>query len=685
MLLNFKSLALLIPLLFWFKPVNALNNLSIEIQQLQNKNWQLHNISLSLAGLQNSSQQLSLLISKLSLQKPFSDIQIVDIRCNKFSWQDNIIDCEQGSALIKSKKFHSPRFSFSFSLTEQQSWFSIKNLKLANGSLSIYAKEKGSYWILSIKTKALSLKAIQAYIAKDKRIIDQIDKGLVNANIKVTGNNQHASTYSIEALGKQITLQAKQGKVATDSVDIQWDLQAKLIKGQWQWNSHTQLNQGELYLEPVYLKINDKALTVHASGKKIQNGAIQLQKINYIHPDVFDIKAEGLMINEPLFKLEHINISSEINDLDRFSKQYIFPFIEQTAFDGFNLKGQINLTAKVKQSKLTDVSININKLNLSDEHKRFGVKDAVASINWSNNPLFVEASNMSWLELKIRAIPINASHLKFLFKNKQLSLLEAVSIPLLDGNINIKAFKWQNMTEGEPKVYFNGDIQQLSLEKLSYALDWTPLSGKISGNIPGVNYENKTLTLKGELKAKLFGGTVKINNLTSSGLFTDFSKFSMDMQIENLDLYLLTKKFKMGMMEGRVSGFVNKLYLENWQPISFYAWLGTPENDNSRHRVSQKAVENIASIGGGGAADIISKGFLSFFDTFHYDRLGFGCYLYQGVCQLMGVEAAEQGYYLVKGGGLPRIDIKGYNTRLDWNVLMQRLSRISASDDVIVD
>ena len=52
---------------------------------------------------------------------------------------------------------------------------------------------------------------------------------------------------------------------------------------------------------------------------------------------------------------------------------------------------------------------------------------------------------------------------------------------------------------------------------------------------------------------------------------------------------------------------------------------------------------------------------------------------------MMGVEAAENGYYLIKGGGLPRIDVIGYNSRLDWGVLMQRLSRITHSDEANIE
>jgi hypothetical protein len=50
----------------------------------------------------------------------------------------------------------------------------------------------------------------------------------------------------------------------------------------------------------------------------------------------------------------------------------------------------------------------------------------------------------------------------------------------------------------------------------------------------------------------------------------------------------------------------------------------------------------------------------------------------------MGVEATPQGYAIITGGGLPQINVIGYNPRVDWNVLMERLSRISKSDEVII-
>jgi hypothetical protein len=50
----------------------------------------------------------------------------------------------------------------------------------------------------------------------------------------------------------------------------------------------------------------------------------------------------------------------------------------------------------------------------------------------------------------------------------------------------------------------------------------------------------------------------------------------------------------------------------------------------------------------------------------------------------MGVEAVGSGYAIIKGGGLPRLDVIGYHSQLDWNVLLERLSRIASTDDVII-
>jgi len=143
-----------------------------------------------------------------------------------------------------------------------------------------------------------------------------------------------------------------------------------------------------------------------------------------------------------------------------------------------------------------------------------------------------------------------------------------------------------------------------------------------------------------------------------------------------LDLELVTSTFSIGSITGRLDADLKGLELFNWSPVAFDARLYTPPGDRSKHRISQRAVENIGSIGGGGAGvtAALSSGFLRFFDDFNYDRLGLSCRLENNVCAMNGVAPAPNGgYYLVKGKGLPRIDVIGSSRRVDWPRLVQQL------------
>jgi hypothetical protein len=64
---------------------------------------------------------------------------------------------------------------------------------------------------------------------------------------------------------------------------------------------------------------------------------------------------------------------------------------------------------------------------------------------------------------------------------------------------------------------------------------------------------------------------------------------------------------------------------------------------------------------------------LKFFDEYNYEKLGITCRLRGDVCEMSGVEVAPNGYYIVKGKGLPRIDIVGNQGRVGWKQLMSSI------------
>lgn len=654
----------------------ALDAVSLKLAQLEMQNWTLQGVEIGLNSLSEPSQSLNLSIKKLNLPKPFNDLELVDIRCQQFVWGDNKIHCQQGKASIHSKRFESPRFNFSFLISETHTQFKINQLKLLKGNFNLQADAKFNQWTAQLNGKKVQLKLLQQLLLPDLKL----DAGYVNLNLNLNGNEQGLKKIKAGLNARQLTVQTKDGTKATEAVTLNTSLEAFKEKELWHWQQKNLFKKGNLYIEPFYFENKKTKINLNSKGYFNANTQqLYVDRMRFTHPKVGFIDAYADIQLKPKFNLIRAKAVAQIKSLLRVSRVYLYSITETTSVEGLTLFGNLDAGITIKNNQPEKGYFIANKLQIKDPKKRFKLKDGTMTLNWSKDKDFKKTSVLSWRQFEVFSIPLPRSYITLLLKDKQISLNKALNIPLFGGNIQIKKFDWQAVKDSSPKVAFSGKIEDISLEKLTAALgDEKPISGNISGDIPSVTFAAGKLSLEGGLKINLFDGEININKLAVSGLGSDFSQFYSDIAIDNLDLDLLTQKLNAGGIKGRLSGYVNNLYMENWKPIKFYTWLGTPEDDDSEHVIDQKAVENLATIGGGGAVDFVSRLILSFFDDFDYEALGIGCYLYKGVCQLMGVEAAgARGYYIVKGGGLPRIDVMGYNTRIDWDVLWQRLNRIS--------
>ena len=660
----------------------ALDGVSLDVGKIESSDWNLQGIQIALTDLANNPQKLTLSIDKLSLPLPFDDLNLINIHCSSFTWKNKELLCSQGRAQVRSKRWQSPTANFSFYVRENHNTLKLTDLLLAGGTLSIDAEELGNQWQIQVNAKGLDSALIQKLL---QPALFELKGGRISFKLNASGSHELIEAFTLTTELNGLTVQTKDGRFATEKVTLESKLETQNNKDLWQWQSHSSFKGGALYIEPLYLEADGQAMVLDAQGNwSKKNKRAEIKSASYKHATALTLSGSAIVHYDKSAKLEKADLSLRSDDLQKLSALYLKSFFEQTVFQGITFAGSVNADLSIAQNALTALTATVNKLGVKDTEERIKVDGGAGTINWSSDETFNRPSTFAWQHLEIIALPIGPSRLSFLSRASSFKLLEKTQLPFLGGVIAINQLGWQAKKQQDPEVYFAGSLNNVSLEQWSKALNWTPLSGTISGNIPRVEYSNKTLSLGGEINIKVFDGDIKITQLASSGLFTDFPKFSSELEINNLDLDQLTGKFKFGGITGKLSGFVRQLTMENWQPVTFYAWLGTPDDDNSRHRISQKAVKNIASIGGGGASDLLSKSFLSFFETFGYDKIGLGCYLHDGVCQLMGVEATPQGYAIVTGGGLPRIDVIGYNPRVDWNVLMERLHRISSSDEVII-
>lgn len=669
LILRMASLAIfvLLPL-----PVKALDSLELNLGQVAYSNWHFQDIRINLSAILETPSQLEITLGNLQLPEPFNSLKSLNIQCRRFSLLASGVTCEQGHASLQSDWLDSADFSITFLLTADQQQLTFKALKVAGGRINMELLKKAKKWRLKLHGRQLHAAWLQKFKIFQKL---QIQSGQVDLQMQVKGQDERVLSFNMASQLSALTAQTQDAEHACEGLGLNMKLSTSNKQGQWYWQLSSDLNSGALYSTPLYIEAPAQPITLRAKGYWRSGAKLAIAALNYSHPGVLNLQGSADLQTREKIKLQQADIALQIIDLKPFAAVYINPLM-QGKLDDVTLTGTMQSQLRIVKQALTDVSLSFQQLSLQDKQKRMQIQNAAGDIFWSNSDAKVKPSRLSWQQLEIFSLPVGPAKLHFMARADGVNLLQATKLPFFDGEININWFSLQTRPDAEPDLRFEGNIEQVSLAKLSTALGWKPMAGQISGYIPGIHYQQGKLGLDGEIAIKAFAGNINISKLEVAGLLGNLPELHADISIEQLDLQQLTQVFEFGGMEGRLSGFVRDLYLENWRPVKFYAWLGTPENDASRHRISQQAVNNLASIGGGGAADLLSRSFLRFFDTFAYDKVGIGCYLHQGVCQLLGVEAAGRGYYIVKGGGLPRIDVIGYNPQIDWKVLVERLQRL---------
>jgi hypothetical protein len=149
-----------------------------------------------------------------------------------------------------------------------------------------------------------------------------------------------------------------------------------------------------------------------------------------------------------------------------------------------------------------------------------------------------------------------------------------------------------------------------------------------------------------------------------------------DVTARRLDLSLVTSTFEVGSITGRMDADILGLELFNWSPVEFDARLYSTPGDDSKKMISAKAVGSISTVAGGGAGVLqeLQSGVLKFFDEYRYERIGIACRLENDVCTMSGIEPARNGYYLVKGRGVPRMDVIGNQGQVAWPQLVDQIA-----------
>lgn len=437
---------------------------------------------------------------------------------------------------------------------------------------------------------------------------------------------------------------------------------------QWQWRNELSWAAGELYLAPIYLASPGMTLT---SAGTIDGDRLDLDTLEVASDSFGRLSIKGVADLDDK-KIRSASFATGEVQLDRFAPAFLAPLLESIAGPKLNWSGRFAAAGEVRNNALVSAEVSLAGVSIRESGGRYALDDVNARIPWredASTDAQVDISRASWGKL-----PLGPIALPLKLRGSAIRLVEA-RIPILDGEIVLEDVRF---TRGAERTNWRAAIAvtPVSMERLTAALGWPRMTGVFSASIPGIHQDGSTIALDGALVVQVFDGFASVTDLRLIEPFGRLPRLFADVELRNLDLDALTRTFSFGSITGRIDGSLAGLELAGVHPLRFDARIASSPGDY-RKRISQRAVQNIGALGGAGAATAIQRSVLRVFEEFSYGRLGMSCRLRDGVCEMGGVEAAPSGYVMVKGAGIPSINVIGYNRRVDWDELLARLKRVT--------
>jgi hypothetical protein len=444
---------------------------------------------------------------------------------------------------------------------------------------------------------------------------------------------------------------------------------------------------GQLLGGPVLLDFDRNPLVLHAAGT-VGTDVVRLTRFDSTQRDLLTATGSAQIALAPL----HIRVA-ELNASDitfpAAYSSYLQLLLAATPFNQLVTQGKAHAALRLRDDQPVQLALVVDDLSFNDDSRQLRVTGVRSELYWSAGDAGPpRPSFLSWTSARGWGFDGAESRIDFASGDRDFRILKPARLPLFDGALLVNALAVEHIGQADMTGKFDAVVEPISVEPIAKAMQWPEFAGKLSGRIPGLTYKDKVLALEGNLEAGVFDGEVVASSLRVKDPLGKWPRLYADVTARNLDLDLVTRTFEFGSITGRLDVDLKGLETFGWSPVAFDLRMATPDGDRSRHRISQRAVANLSNIGGGGGgvAAALQSGALKFFDTFGYDKIGLSCRLRNDVCQMSGVGPAGDGYYIVRGSGLPHLDIIGKSSRVDWpRFVSQVASAINNSDSIVVN
>ncbi|MEO5565065.1 MAG: hypothetical protein ABIR05_00130 [Luteimonas sp.] len=448
------------------------------------------------------------------------------------------------------------------------------------------------------------------------------------------------------------------------------------------------LHGGELLAGSAYVSLPATPVQLQLQGRKQGEGGWTFPAFQW--RDGTALVADGNAAFDTDAKLRTLAVRMHSADIAPLRDRYLSGWLGLAGLSGLDMRGALDLQLTVANGQLQQAQALLHGIDLVDGNGRFRFEGLEGAPQFSAGKSV--DSSLHWRGGQLYGLDFDAATLPLRSAAGELRLRQPVSVRAFGGSLRFDDLVLRPPSAGESmRLQFGLSVDKLDIGGLAKSLGLPEFQGELSGRIPTARYQDERLQFDGGLAVQLFGGTVQLSALSLERPFGVAPSLTADLVLDNLDMLALTKVFDFGSISGKLDGRITGLRLVDWSATAFDAELHTDRaaarRDHVRQRISQRAVQNISSVGDSSFVSSLQGRLIGLFDDFGYHRIGISCRLLNEVCDMGGLKAAPAtspgsgpGFTIVEGSGLPRLTVVGYNRMVDWPTLLERLVAASKGD-----
>lgn len=683
MLKNLTSSILLLLTLCHATAVVAVDRLVLSLGSIAGDGWSADHVTIALDLVDNTAQ---LKVGLLQLPAPLEAARNITATCTTLDMDGPLFTCRDSQFQLEHAWLDPGAFSGELVFDRRSGALSVmlSEVPIANGKLAVQAGwQEDGHWQLHGSASGLDLARLETMAATFTTLPAGDINGRLDAHFQVR-NKDEALAGQFELDFRNVQLASSDGNIATEDLALQLKVDIQQQDENIRLVSTMSSRHGQIYIAPVFVDAASHPFNIKTNGRwNMANHDLHLTDLRLEQAQT--LLAEATLRWRRDWGLQDLQLLLQQAVLPNAYQIYAQPFLIGTPADSLLSSGRISGTARFSHGRPQSLRLALADIDLIDTNNRFKLNQLNGVLHWQDKSDAARASALRWQAAALGPIALGGAEADLQVHGDNIRLLEPLALPVLNGALNINTLQLTELGTPRMAAEFNAELTPIALSTVSSALGWPELSGTIAGRLPTLRYENGRLALEGRLDIEAFNGRIHVDNLQLNQPFGKVPRLSANIGLERLDLKVLTETFSFGRIEGLLSGHIDHLRLVNWQPASFSADFYTPLDDDSRHRISQRAIENLSSIGGGGAAAVLSRGFLRFFEDFAYERIGLSCRLQQNVCLMSGIGPADHGgYYIVRGKWLPRVDVIGFQHEVSWSTLIAQLKSVIQAEAPLI-